>query len=228
MHQERQVRFNCPGCQASFTVPDDKIPKGRTGKIPCPKCHTPMEEMEDQPEQKQPVPDPAPRVQPADSPVDTLVEEEGVPLDVVEESVMTALVCMPDPVWAERIRNVFQQLDYFVVVAERAPYALAKLRHNRYDLVILDESFERAGSVENLVLHHVQLLPMPTRRTFFLCLVSEARPSMDRMAAFQMGVDLILNMRDLENLKLILPRAMKEHRNFYAVFTDELNRKGVL
>jgi predicted Zn finger-like uncharacterized protein len=222
------VRFYCPGCQASFTVPDEKIPKGRTQKIPCPKCHTPMEEKEEQPGVGRPREDEGPLQAQQGAPAEYIEEEEGVPLDLVEEGVLTALVCVTDPARSEHLRDVFQKMDYYVVTATRAPFALAKLRHNRYDLVLLEESFEQINPHENLVLHHVQLLPMHARRTFFLCLLSAALPTMDRMTAYRMGVDMILNMRDFDNVKIILPRAMKEHRTFYSVFADEMNRKGFL
>ena len=54
-------------------------------------------------------------------------------MDLVGEDVMTALVCVTDPTRTELLRNVFEQLDYHAVIAARAPYAVAKLHHNRYD-----------------------------------------------------------------------------------------------
>jgi len=225
--QEWKVRFYCPGCQASFTVPDDKVPKTRTQKVPCPKCRTPMEEKEDQPGAARPREDRDPFPTQPGAPAE-YIEEEGVPLDLVEEGVMTALLCVTDPARCEHLRDVFQKMGYHVVTASRASFALAKLHHNRYDLVVLEESFEQVNPRENLVLHHVQLLPMHARRIFFLCLLSAELPTMDRMTAYRMGVDMILNLRDFENVKIIIPRAMKEHRNFYSVFADEMSRKGYL
>lgn len=221
------MRLRCPGCQASFTVPEEKIAKARTARIPCPKCHTPMDLKEDPAESKPPLEERAPQAPQASFPSDYIEEEEGVPLDLVDENVMTALVCTADTARAELLQNVLQQLDYHVVTATRAPYAVAKLHHNRYDLVLLDETFEQNTLSENLILHHVQLLPMHARRTFFLCLLSGTHPTMDRMTAYRLGVDMILNVRDLDNAKIVLPRAMKEHRSFYAIFFDELSKKGL-
>ena len=93
---------------------------------------------------------------------------------------------------------------------------------------MLDESFEQSTLSENLILHHVQLLPMHARRTFFLCLLSDTYATMDRMAAYRLGVDMILNVDDLDNVKIALLRAMKEHRGFYSAFVDELSKRGIL
>jgi predicted Zn finger-like uncharacterized protein len=228
-YEEWKVRFYCPGCQSSFTVPDEKIPKGRTPKVPCPKCRVLMEPREDLPgapgHREQQTPNLHRQTDPIE---DFAMEEEDVPLDLVDEGVQTALICVSDESLSERLRNVFVQLDFYVVQASRAPFAVAKLRHNRYDLVLVEDSFGRIGGGENPILQHMQFLPMHSRRTFFLCLLTSALSSMDRMTAYRMGVDMILNMRDLENVKILLPRGMKEHRNFYAVFTDELYRRAPL
>ena len=104
--------------------------------------------------------------------------------------------------------------------------AIGKLRLNRYDLVLLDESLEGGSSSENVLLQHIQLLPMHVRRQFFMCLLSQDLPTHDRLLAFRLGVDMILNVRDLNRIKLILVNAVKDHKTFYRVFNDELSRKG--
>jgi hypothetical protein len=40
-----------------------------------------------------------------------------------------------------------------------------------------------------------------------------------------MGVNLILNVRDLEKAKVMLAREMKEYRSFYSLFNAELAKK---
>jgi hypothetical protein len=40
-----------------------------------------------------------------------------------------------------------------------------------------------------------------------------------------MGVNLILNVNDLDKAKVILAREMNEYRNFYGLFNAELARK---
>lgn len=222
------MKFHCQGCQATFTVPDERIPKGKTPRVPCPKCRTLMEPVappQTAAESRRAGPHPIPPEPGREYNPD---EEEGVPLDMVEEGVKTALLCITDLDRLDFITQTLEQLDFFVVAATRAPLALAKLNHNRYDLMILDEAFEKSEVANNLVLYHVQLLPMHVRRGFFLCLLTDTLPTMDRVTAYRIGVDMTLNMKDLENVKLILAKAMKEHKNFYAVFTDELSRKGHL
>jgi hypothetical protein len=46
------------------------------------------------------------------------------------------------------------------------------------------------------------------------------------MLAFRIGVDLIFNAKDLDKMKVILIRAIKDQEGIYRVFGDELARKG--
>jgi hypothetical protein len=66
---------------------------------------------------------------------------------------------------------------------------------------------------------------MHLRRQFYLCLISRDKTTLDAKLAFRMGVNLILNPRDLEKAKVLFARAMKEYRNFYGLFNAELARK---
>lgn len=223
--RRRQVRVQCPECRIEFIVPNEKIPQGKGLKILCPKCKNPLDIKESAPSGSM------------EEVVDTASESPGTSffpdpasdyqgdIDLVEEGVKTALLCCSDLKRAEKIARALQELDFWVVHAVRAAFALGKLHHNHYDLIVLDENFDAAKPTENLVLHHVQLLPMHGRRQFFLCLLSETKPTLDAMLAFRTGVNMVLNTQDIEKAKIIFARAMKDHKAFYSVFNQELNKK---
>jgi hypothetical protein len=121
--------------------------------------------------------------------------------------------------------QALHELDFWVVHALRPGFALGKLHHNRYDLIVLEDNYNSDQDSANLVLHHVQLLPMHQRRQFFLCIISQEKPTLDKRLAFRMGVNIILNVQDIDKAKVILAREMKEHRNFYGLFNAELAKK---
>lgn len=225
------MKLQCPGCRFGFSIIDEKIPEGKTLRILCPKCKTPIELGEKQPAEKPHVEE---KVQQHDvNAYSSSIAESfrddpldfAASIDVVDDGVKTALLCVSDIKQAGRIAPVLQELDFWVVHATGSAFALGKLHHNTYDLIILEERFDMDKTAANPVLRHVQLLPMHVRRQFFLCLLSENKPTLDAMAAFQLGVNLILNLREFEKAKIILARALKEHRNFYSFFNAELARK---
>jgi len=215
------VKVQCPGCRIALTIPDEKIPDGKAVRMPCPKCKVPVEISRKQPEsatQEYAATGSMPSLS------DSYSDYAGA-VDVVEDGVKTALLCVGTRL-GEKIAQVLQELDFWVVHASRSGFALGKLHHNNYDLLILEDTFDSAQTGNNLVLHHVQLLPMHVRRQFFLCLFSETLPSMDSILAFQMGVNLILNIKDLEKAKIILARSLKEYKSFYGYFNAEMNKKS--
>ena len=216
------MRVQCPGCRAEFTLQNDKIPGGRALRIPCPKCKVPIEVKD-----KQSFRDAAPYAsEPASAKsfADSFSEYSNA-IDVVEEGVKTALLCVCNAKRAETLAQSLHELDFWVVHAARAGFALGKLHHNNYDLIVMEENYDSANAADNLVLHHVQLLPMHLRRQYFVCLLSETLPTLDSMLAFRMGVNLTLNMQDIEKAKLILARSLKEYKSFYSFFHGELNKK---
>ena len=97
--------------------------------------------------------------------------------------------------------------------------------YNTYDLISLEEDFDSAKNSKNLLLHHIQVLPMHQRRQFYLCLLSRDKPTLDAKLAFKLGVNLILNFNDIEKAKVLFARAMKEYRSFYSLFNTELAKK---
>jgi hypothetical protein len=222
-------------------VPDERIPEGKGVRILCPKCRTSVERADSAPtdsdtgkaeyREQYSHTEPAPKSLSGSSadPESSAAEDDqdnDFAMEVVEEGVKTALVCISDDSRTDMVAGVLKQLDFYVSTARTARPALARLSHNRYDMVIVDEIFDGSKPSDNLLLHHIQLLPMHVRRSFFMCLMSEVLPSLDRFLAFRMGVDVILNTSDLEKLKIVLVREMKDHSNFYRAYNDELVRKG--
>ncbi len=219
------MRVQCKRCRIGFNIPEDKLPEGKALKILCPRCKAPTETSEKAtlPELDYRVPY-LPESHGPEPGVDQLLDDANT-IDVVDEGVKTALLCDTNVKRAKRMAQALQELDFWVLHALRPAFALGKLHHNNYDLIVLEENFNADKDSENLVLHHVQVLPMHLRRQFYLCLLSRDKPTLDAKLAFRMGVNLILNSQDLDNAKVLLARAMKEYRNFYGLFTAELAGK---
>lgn len=218
------MKLHCPGCQASFSISGDKIPADKDVKILCPKCRTPVEILdEDKDTPPKQTPDAASRM-----PTPEFMEDDldTTAIDVFDEGVKSALVCITDPVRSRRMSTVLEQMDYHLTTASSSKSALDKLARMQFDMVILEESHGETRLSENPVLQHFQFMPMPARREFFLCLLSPTLATLDRMNGFRLGVDLILNERDLDKAKILLMRAMKDQRYFYKTFTEELEKKG--
>ncbi len=224
-NKEWRVKFSCPGCKATFTLADDKIPADKEVRALCPRCRIPVERSEDDKSQAAGISAEGITMSYVPPEIEDL-DSDPAPLDVVEEGMKAALVCVWDTARSYKVEQSLRQLDFYVSTAFSPKEALEKLSRNQYDLVVLDEVYGGAKSSENVVLQHFQFLPMHTRRHLFLCLLSDNLPTLERMIAFKHGVDMILNVKDVDKAKVLFVRALKDHRHFYKVFTDELEKRG--
>jgi hypothetical protein len=146
-------------------------------------------------------------------------------LHLIEAGGRIALICIWEEGLSERLVPIAQRLDYQVMVAEGPSSALSRLEFDPCPLIVLDETFGGTDSSRNPVLLYLQGLAMPMRRRSFVCLVTKETRTLDPMAAFRLGVDLIFNLQDVEKMEVVLARLIQDHQRFYAMFTDELGKK---
>jgi predicted Zn finger-like uncharacterized protein len=234
------VKVECKHCQTVFNVPDEKVPKGRQFRATCSKCkHLITVEINQKDiatagaSQDAPMGVDVSLAEVGDAPTAIAVDMDmgsayESPLEVLEEGAMGALVCVDE---AERLKAVKEALDdlgYFSSVASSVKEALSKLRYNHYDLVMLDEEFCGETSENNTILRYLQPMPMNTRRQIFLILISKQFRTNDNLAAFANSVNGVINASDIEKVKLVLERALADHRRFYKVYTDCLQSIGAL
>ncbi len=152
--------------------------------------------------------------------------DEVASLHLIEAAGKTALICITARALSQKIAEVVRKADYRAVVARNPASALSRIEDDQYQLIVLEEGYGGADWSANPVLLYLQRLPMPSRRKSFLCLLSEQTPTLDPMAAFRIGANLILNLQDVEKMPVILDPLLKDHENFYAVFNDELAKRG--
>jgi predicted Zn finger-like uncharacterized protein len=228
------VRIQCDHCQAVFNVPDEKMPRGRQFKATCSKCRrtiivephgafggkgatigvdASLSEVAD-----------APTAIEADLDMTSAYDS---PLEVLEEGAMSALVCVDEPGRLKAVKEALEDLNYYTSVASSVKEALSKLRYNQYDLVMLDEEFCGESADNNTVLRYMQPMPMSARRNIFLMLISNQGRTLDNLMAFAQSVNAVINVSDVQKVKLVVERAMADHRRFYKVYRDLVQVIGI-
>jgi CheY-like chemotaxis protein len=153
--------------------------------------------------------------------------DEVTQVQLITANATKMLVCVADQALAERIAKALKGLAWQVVVAPAPASALSQLETTQYDLVLLQERYGDPNPAGNPVLQYLQGLPMGLRRTTLLCLLCEETPSLDHMAAFRVGANLVVNVQDIEKLQNVLSHMMKQHQASYAIFDDELRKRGI-
>jgi predicted Zn finger-like uncharacterized protein len=209
----------CNNCSSKFRVPDEKIPAGRITNIACPKCKTRISMSP----AKKTAESAAGQEEPKDSGgYDTFDK----PFDFIEEEGLTALLCEQNPAARQTIVNALNLLEYQITLAESARDALKRMRYHVYDLVVINESFDTKNPDSNGVLIYLERLAMSVRRNIFVAMISSRYRTMDNMMAFNTSVNLIINIKNIEDIGKILSRGITDTELFYRIYKETLKETG--
>lgn len=215
------MEITCNSCGKKINIPDEKVPQGKSFNVICPQCKNKITiEQGAAPsaasaEGIAPVSPPAAQFQPP--------EDEGG-FDFSEIGQKTALIC--DEKNKDTIKSALTELDYRVSIASSSDDAINKMRFTLYDIIILSEEFDKNAPENNAVLKYIQPMAMPTRRKIFFALLGKNFRTFDNMTAFVKSANLVINIKELPNLKNIIKKSVADNEAFYKVFKETLREAG--
>ncbi len=207
---DKVMDVTCSSCKTKLTIPDEKIPKGKKSSLLCPKCKTRISI------------DPAPEA----------VQETAVydaadkPFDFLEETANTALLCTGEKAFNTTIERTLLHMGYYTTVADNVRTALTNMKYHLFNIVVIDEGFDKLRGGADKVLDYLRRLEMASRRKLFVLLISETYRTMDNMAAFHLSVDMIINAGNMTEFDKILVPSVKKHDLFYKVFSESMKAVG--
>jgi hypothetical protein len=67
---------------------------------------------------------------------------------------------------------------------------------------------------------------MLTRRNMFVAMISDRYRTMDNMMALNKSVNLIINVKNTEDIGKILSRGITDNEYFYRVYKESLKETG--
>lgn len=203
------MEVSCKNCKAKFIIPDNKLPAGQTVSLKCPKCNSKIE------------------IKPPD---DEVVSGTSGALDksfdFVEAGVETALICEQDAGLRKKINSVLRQMGYHITEVESARDAMKYMRFRVFNLIVLDEDFEGTGPESNHVLQYIGHQPMNIRRNVFVVLLGNDFKTADNMTAYNRSVNVVVNLRNIDELEKVLKRSLIEYEEFYRVLKGTLRKVG--
>jgi predicted Zn finger-like uncharacterized protein len=212
----------CQSCQGKLRISDEKLPANQAATVKCPRCSAKIT--------IQPGNDAA-----ADAVFDDLFafdEDEGdgydaaeKPFDFIEEEGKTCLVAEPDALIREKIRPTLDVLEYHVTEVPNSREALKKMRYHNYDLVMANEYFDTRDPDANSLLIYLERLPIEYRRNIFVTLLTSRFRTMDHMMAFNKSVNMIVNIRNVDDFDKIVQRGLADYGLFYKVFKESVEIK---
>ncbi|MEJ2656388.1 MAG: zinc-ribbon domain-containing protein [Desulfobacterales bacterium] len=228
------MNISCKNCQSKFKIPDEKVPKGQTFSLTCPQCSTKVivDARSNSSSSSNSVPHSSD--QSSLEKKKTLIDEVDAntydasdkPFDFVEEGVETALLCESDTAVKKKIKTALHNMNYHITAPELPKDALKQMRFHVFDMVVLNERFGAQDPEMNSVLKYMDRLNMSIRRNIFVTLITDRFRTMDNMAAFNKSVNLIVNLKNIDEIEKILRRGIADHEAFYRVFKRALLKTG--
>jgi predicted Zn finger-like uncharacterized protein len=209
----------CDKCQSKFRIPDEKIPAGQKASVGCPKCKGKIVLVP----QQGATPN---KVSLVDASPNGAYDAAEKPFDFIEEEGLTALVCESNPLVRKTITGALELMEYQITVAESARDALKRMRYHNYDLFVVNEKFSTDNPESNGILLYLERLGMTVRRNMFVALISDRYRTMDNMMALNKSVNLIINIKNIEDIGKILSRGITDYEFFYRVFKETLKEVG--
>jgi len=224
----------CEKCQGKFKIPDEKVPKGRAFSLTCPKCNNKIlfDARPDTLSSSQETP--APFATP-ESDLGKIIFDEiasasydasDKPFDFVEEGVETALLCESDPAIRAKIKKALDNMGYNTTEPESPKDVLKQMRFHVFDVVVVNERFGTPNPDMNNILKYLERLAMSTRRNIFVALVTDRFRTMDNMMEFNKSVNLIVNLKNIDEIEKILRKGVADNVAFYRVFKESLTKTG--
>ena len=147
-------------------------------------------------------------------------------VETFDPNVRLALVCVNAGDRQDAVVQALQELGYRTQVAETPADTVERLRKMAYEVLIIDQEFQGATPHDNPVLKAIQVMPMTTRRYIFVVLLGKDFKTYDNMTAYSESVNLVVNVNDLSQVKVILERAVADNDLFYRVFRQVLQEAG--
>jgi len=224
----------CEKCRSKLQMPEQKVPKGQVFSVICPKCNnkvsvdtrfdTPLSTKET----------PTPSAEPKPELNKTIIEEvdsstydaSEKPFDFVEEGVETALLCEPDPAIRAKIITALYNMGYHTMAPQSHKDTLQQMRFHVFDMMVLNEQFSTRDPDMNNVLKYLDRLNMSIRRNIFVTLITNRFRTMDNMAAFNKSVNLIINLKNINEIEKILRRGLADKKAFYRIFKESIIKTG--
>lgn len=223
------MNISCERCKSQFRIPDEKLSSTKAASFLCPKCKNrisvgPLKKKDQNGPAK-----PAKEILFDEIDAETELDEYDAserPFDFIEEEGKTALICETDEKILQKVTNVLTLMEYNITIVKTDRGALKKMRYHNYDLILVNENFNTTDPDFNKVLIYLERQKMDLRRNVFVAMISHRFRTMDHMMALNKSVNIIINIKNIDDIGKILSRGITDADLFFRLFKEQLKETG--
>jgi predicted Zn finger-like uncharacterized protein len=241
--------IRCDNCSVSLQLDDSKVPKGKFS-VRCPRCQnllraesglgksSAVEQM------KQNAPAPAVgngengafaqkesefEINGALRALLGALKKETTAVEMDDEEVVKprrVLLCM-EPVKRDVVSRQLLKAGYKVYAADTPAQANERLREGRTEIVLFSNDFSSDLGGAGLLQQRINSMPASQRRRIFLVCIDENSTSMNAHEAFLKNLNLLINSADLDQISMIMSRALRDFNELYRHYNRSLNLEAI-
>ncbi len=230
--------IRCDNCSVSLQLDESKIP-GKAFTVKCPRCQNmiavEMDKNGNSMVQQLKSNAPAPAVQ--DGVEDFSRKESELQINGALRSLLSALqgesksLDMSDDTGAklrrvllclgerrDEISSVLVKAGFKVYVAQTPAQANERLREGKTEVLLFSPDFAAEFGGAAILQQKVNGMPASERRRLFLASVEDGGTTLNAHEAFLRNLNLIVNSEDVDQLPLILNRALGDFNDLYMYY----------
>lgn len=230
--------IRCDNCSVSLQLDENKIPS-KIFTVRCPRCQnmirvTPGKNLSAVEQLQESAPAPAV----GDNSAEFAAKESEMQINTALRSLLSALqgenrvLEGKDEAPGEKPRRVLlcigknrevtaktlANAGFKVYLAETPAQANERLREGRTEILLLSPDFARDLGGAAIVQQRVNAMYASERRRLFLVLVQEGATTMNAHDAFLRNINLIVSAADINQMPLILNKALQDFNDLYYHF----------
>ena len=238
--------IRCDNCSVSLQLDEAKIPTGNFS-VRCPRCQNLLRVQKDASGRGLSTVEQLAANKPAaateEGATDFAAKENELQINSALRTLMTALqhdkaavpeedsdspkprrilVCLGQH--GDAVAKLMAKSGYKVYVAQNPAQANERLREGKTEILIFSPDFAAEMGGAAVIQQKANSMYSSDRRRLFLISLEDAGTTMNAHDAFLRNLNLIVNTGDLEQLPLILNRALGDFNNLYSYF----NRSAML
>lgn len=228
--------IRCDNCSVSLQLDEAKIPSG-TFSVRCPRCQNLLRVQKDASGKGLSTVDQLAASQPAAPAGDAgnfAERESEVQINSALRSLMNALqtdkgaaeddgqkprrvlLCLGER--SDDTARLLAGAGYKVYVAQSPAQANERLRDGKTELLIFSPDFAAELGGAAVIQQKANAMYSSERRRLFLISLEDGGTTMNAHDAFLRNLNLIVNSNDLEQLPLVLDRALGDYNDLYSFF----------
>ena len=136
--------------------------------------------------------------------------------DTTDEKPRRVLLCMGQR--RDQAAKLLVEAGYKVYVAQTPAQANERMREGKTEIVIFSPDFAAEFGGATILQQKMNAMYSSERRRIFLVSLEDGGTTMNAYEAFLRNLNLIVNTNDIEQLPLILNRALRDFNDLYHYF----------